>query len=114
LSDKEKLVGFLFEGITENSENGEYSDALDSNKIKNRKYQITRNLKGVERFLKYSNRLPKGVYKMIKTPITSFVKITNAQWKELLKVVDLHEFNLSVEDNDGNNSFFFFIKNILT
>jgi len=51
---------------------------------------------------------------MIKTPITSFVKITNAQWKELLKVVDLHEFNLSVEDNDGNNSFFFFIKNILT
>jgi hypothetical protein len=114
ISDKENIVCFLLEKNSENSENSENSDMHDSNKIKNRKYQITRNLKGVERFLKYSDRLPKGVYKLIKTPITSFVKITNAQWKELLKVVDPHEYNLSVEDNDGNNSFFFFIKNILT
>ena len=78
------------------------------------KYQITRNLKGVERFLKYSDKLPNGVYKMIKTPITSFVKITNDHWKELLKEVDPHEANLSVLDNDGNIIYHFFIlKNIL-
>src|SRR5436305_1312028 len=55
---------------------------LSDKKRKNKKSEIQKNLKGSLRFKIFADRLPTGVYQLVKIPVTYFVKITNERWND--------------------------------
>ncbi|PYY25046.1 MAG: hypothetical protein DMG62_00075 [Acidobacteria bacterium] len=46
--------------------------------------EIQKNLKGSLRFKAFADRLPTGVYQLVKIPVTYFIKITNQSWNDFL------------------------------
>lgn len=76
----------------------------DDSKKKQRRADINKNLKGIDRFMIFSNRLQKGVYQFISIPITYFVKIKNDDWIKVLLEVDPHTAHLSINDDDEDSN----------
>jgi len=77
-----------------------FGNEIDDSKKKHRRAEIKKNLKGIDRFMIFSNRLPSGVHQLISIPITYFVKIKNDDWKRVLLVVDPHTAHLSLNDDE--------------
>ncbi len=77
-----------------------FGNEVDDSKKKHQRAEIKKNLKGIDRFMIFSNRLSSGVHQLISIPITYFVKIKNSDWSKVLVHVDPHTAHLSINDNE--------------
>ena len=73
---------------------------LSDKKRKNKKSEIQKNLKGSLRFKAFADRLPTGVYQLVKIPVTYFIKITNQSWNDFLLGRKSRSDHISDSDSD--------------
>jgi len=77
-----------------------FGNEVDDSKKKHQRAEIKKNLKGIDRFMIFSNRLSSGVHQLISIPITYFVKIKNSDWSKVLVHVNPHTAHLSINDDE--------------
>lgn len=82
---------------------------LTNKKMKNKKSEIQKNLKGSVRFNVFADRLPSGVYQHVNIHITYFVKISNDKWSEFVCGRKRND-DISDDESDEVNGNNFFLK----